>query len=89
VDAKIDGHLGVNLDEELLELGAAVPSVQAGDHRATATFNAANRLVVPWRTLCRRRHNVRYADLGIMPMWSPDPLCDGNFLLTRSAQRQA
>jgi hypothetical protein len=35
--------------------------------------------------LCRRRHKLHYADLGIMPMLSRDPLQGSGFTLGRSA----
>jgi len=44
------GHLGVDLGQELLELGGAVSSVQREITVPSLMLNAANRLVVPCRT---------------------------------------
>ena len=50
VDVQVGGHLLVELGQELPELGGAVPAVQRPITLPVATSNAANRLVMPWRT---------------------------------------
>jgi len=41
--------------------------------------------VRPWSTLCRRRHNVDYADLCVMPTLGRNPLAGRVIGLKRSA----
>jgi hypothetical protein len=45
VDLEIVGDLGVDLDQELLELGAAVSPVRAGDHRAVGDVERSGEAV--------------------------------------------
>lgn len=43
-------NFGGDLVQELLEQDGPVPTVDAGDDGASWVLNAANKLVVPWRT---------------------------------------
>jgi hypothetical protein len=48
VHVEVGRHLGVDLDQELLELHCSMAPVQGADHAVpSATLRAANRLVVP------------------------------------------
>ncbi len=49
MDIHIGGRGGLEGAQELQEFAAAVASVQLANHATSATFKAANSMVVSWR----------------------------------------